>query len=660
MTTSSPSDSAPTASALALPPGSALQEFRVLSVIGEGGFGIVYLAEDTLLGRRVAVKEYMPTQLAARAGGRTVRVRSDEHAEAFDAGRRSFINEARMLAQFKHRSLVEVFRYWEENGTAYMAMPFYNGPTMRTAIGNRAESVDQIWLARILLPLMDALEHMHRANVYHRDIAPDNILLLGEDYPVLLDLGAARHIIGNVTQAVTVMLKPGYAPIEQYSDGDPTRQGPWTDVYALGAVIYFAIQRKSPIASISRLEKDALPSLAALAPRGFTDQFLQAVDWALRPRPEDRPQSIAAFRDALGIQMEVAAVTDGRGPGERNDLLDPLEALAQVAQRRNTGDRTTTSRTASAATAAAITASTTGAKAAATAPAAAEPIAVAPIATLPAATRVIPLDPPSAALESGLATIPPTRLEQPRYVPTPAAAAAGLAPTRVLPVAIAPPLTSSVSPPSAVTPPLPKPRPPLLAIIGGLAAIAAATTIVWLVARPGETPPGPLPNPVAQRPVPTSPEIPPPVPGLSSTRPAAGDPQTVPATPLPSDQSATPPAVGAAPPIAGAASPAAGAAPPAAGAAPPTDKPDAPTAAANKPAADSTAAGTTGTVNVNVRPWGEVFVNGAARGVSPPLRQLPLAPGTYSIELRNPASPPLVRQVVVRAGQSIDLNHEFQ
>lgn len=260
-------------SANALAPGTQLQEFRILSVIGEGGFGIVYLADDTLLGRRVAIKEYMPSQFASRTQQQTVQVLSERHADSFDAGRRSFINEARTLAQFKHRALVDVFRYWEENGTAYMAMPFYDGPTLRVAIGKRTEGVDQAWLCGILDPLLDALAHMHAANVYHRDIAPDNILLVDDNHPVLLDLGAARHIAAHRTEAVTVMLKPGYAPIEQYA-GAAARQGPWTDIYALGAILYFAIRRKPPMPAVSRIEKDTLRSLASLAPPGFSEGFL--------------------------------------------------------------------------------------------------------------------------------------------------------------------------------------------------------------------------------------------------------------------------------------------------------------------------------------------------------------------------------------------------
>ena len=232
-----------------LPKGTRLQEFEITGVVGEGGFGIVYEANDTLLQRRVAIKEYMPAQLASRTAGRTVKVRSPEQLETFEAGLRSFINEARMLAQFKHAALVEVFRFWEENGTAYMAMPYYEGRTLKQFLSAHPEMANERWLRSMLAPLLDALEHMHEARIFHRDIAPDNILILKSGLPLLLDLGAARRIIGDMTQAITVILKPGYAPIEQYGEESGSRQGPWTDIYALAAVLYFAITRRTPPAA---------------------------------------------------------------------------------------------------------------------------------------------------------------------------------------------------------------------------------------------------------------------------------------------------------------------------------------------------------------------------------------------------------------------------
>lgn len=277
-------------------------------VVGEGGFGIVYLAQDRQLQRTVAIKEYMPASLASRGEGRSVVVRSERYQDTFSAGLRSFIAEARMLAQFKHPALVEVFRFWEQNGTVYMAMPFYRGKTLREALKGGV-AADERWLKALLGPLMDALEMMHEQSVYHRDIAPDNILVLASGAPVLLDLGAARRIITDLTQAVTVVLKPGYAPIEQYAEDMGVQQGPWTDIYALAAVVHFAIVGRAPVASVSRIMKDSLPPLRVEDHPGFSEAFLVAINRALAVKPEDRPQSISEFRENLGVESFVVPTT---------------------------------------------------------------------------------------------------------------------------------------------------------------------------------------------------------------------------------------------------------------------------------------------------------------------------------------------------------------
>jgi serine/threonine protein kinase len=285
----------------ALPLGTRLGEFEVVSLVGVGGFGIVYLALDHSLGRRVALKEYMPQTLALRGQGAQVNVRSLRHADTFEAGRRSFVNEARLLAQFDHLSLVKVYRFWEANGTAYMVMPFYEGRTLKDALRARPAPPDQAWLERLLAPLLDALETLHGVGVYHRDIAPDNIMLLAGDRPLLLDFGAARRVISDMTQALTVILKPGYAPIEQYAEVAEMKQGAWTDIYALAAVVYFAITGKTPLPAVSRIVNDTLVPLAVQAAGRYSDAFLRAIDAGLAVKPPQRPQTAAAFRTLLGL-----------------------------------------------------------------------------------------------------------------------------------------------------------------------------------------------------------------------------------------------------------------------------------------------------------------------------------------------------------------------
>lgn len=284
-----------------LPVGTRLGEFELIELIGIGGFGVVYLAEDHSLGRKVALKEYMPTSLASRSQGPQVNVKSQRHAETFEAGRRSFVNEARLLAQFDHSALVKVYRFWEDNGTAYMVMPFYEGITLKTALERMDSPPDENWLKRMLAPVLEALAVIHAADVFHRDIAPDNIMLIGGERPLLLDFGAARRVISDMTQALTVILKPGYAPIEQYAEMPELKQGAWTDIYALAAVVYRAILGRTPPPSVGRMMNDTMQPLAELAAGRYSDAFLRAIDRALAVKPQDRPQSIEEFRILLGI-----------------------------------------------------------------------------------------------------------------------------------------------------------------------------------------------------------------------------------------------------------------------------------------------------------------------------------------------------------------------
>jgi len=282
-----------------LAPGFRIFEYEIQRVIGEGGFGIVYLARDSHLERIVAIKEYMPSALASRQSDMSVAVKSERYAETFDAGLKSFINEARLLAQFDEPALLKVHRFWEANGTAYMVMPYYNGPTLKQWLDKQPVPPSEAWLKQMVAPLIDALDVLHGQNIYHRDIAPDNVLLLDTGLPLLLDFGAARRIIGDLTQALTVVLKPGYAPMEQYAEVATMRQGPWTDVYALAATLYFAAVGRAPPPSVGRMMNDDLKLASKLLAGRYSAQFLKAIDQGLALKPADRPQSMAQFRTLL-------------------------------------------------------------------------------------------------------------------------------------------------------------------------------------------------------------------------------------------------------------------------------------------------------------------------------------------------------------------------
>jgi hypothetical protein len=301
-----PAIEAPPRAAFAAPlaAGTALRDCVVTGVVGQGGFGIVYRAEDAVARRPIAVKEYLPAQLAVRGPDGRLEPSSAVHAETYAAGLRGFLDEARLLERIRHPGLVEVLGCWEENGTAYMAMPLYDGPTLEEVIAGHPDGLAPDVLRAIVDPLLGALATIHAAGCVHRDVSPDNVIVRPDAGAVLLDLGAARRLIGDRVRATTVMLKAGYAPIEQYGDDPDCRIGPWSDVYALGAVMHHAIRGEPPSASPLRVMRDTREPLAVQGAPGYPTAFLAAVDAAMAIRPEERPPSAQALRARLGLPDE--------------------------------------------------------------------------------------------------------------------------------------------------------------------------------------------------------------------------------------------------------------------------------------------------------------------------------------------------------------------
>ncbi|WP_077001218.1 serine/threonine-protein kinase [Variovorax sp. KK3] len=317
-------------SARVLPEGARLQDYEIAGPIGEGGFGIVYLAWDPAKEQHVAIKEYMPAVLAARdQASAAVIVRSPRHDDNFRIGLRSFLNEARILQRFDHRALVRVLHYWEGNGTAYMAMPYYQGPTLARALADLGRPPSEDELRGWLRPLLDALATLHDVHCLHRDIAPDNILLT-EEGPVLLDFGAARRVIDGAGQSPTLVFKPGFTPLEQYAELATMRQGPWTDLYALAAVVYTAIAGQPPVSSVEREPDDPLRPLSTLARGRYSAPFLATIDAALALHPKDRPQNAAAFWEGLVGRDRVVAQPDAQSESKSDAKAeaDPAEPPA--------------------------------------------------------------------------------------------------------------------------------------------------------------------------------------------------------------------------------------------------------------------------------------------------------------------------------------------
>lgn len=322
---------------IALAAGTRMYEFEITALLGKGGFGIVYLAYDHSLQRQVALKEFMPPALAVREPDGTVSARADAQIDTFRAGLRSFVNEAQLLARFDHPSLVKVHRFWEAKGTAYTVMPYYQGQTLKQTLSELGGPPEEAWLKDLLSPLLDAIDHIHRAQCFHRDIAPDNILIVEGGRPVLLDFGAARHVIGDMTHDFTAILKPGYAPVEQYDDMTCLRQGAWTDLYALACVVYFAVTGQAPRPSVTRLIRDDLEPLAKLATGRYSTEFLRGIDRAMAVRPEDRPQSVAEFRASIGLaerRQRPRMMTPTQAPAvavlEASTLSEPLPSAMSM------------------------------------------------------------------------------------------------------------------------------------------------------------------------------------------------------------------------------------------------------------------------------------------------------------------------------------------
>ncbi|KWH51833.1 serine/threonine-protein kinase [Burkholderia cepacia] len=754
-----------------LPLGHRLGELQLDEVLGIGGFGIVYRAFDRTLRRAVAIKEYMPSMLATRGGDYTVSLRSERFAQAFDAGRGAFLNEARLLAQFDHPGLVKVLHFWESHGTAYMVMPFYEGRTLKQLLDGGMR-ISETQLRNIVGALLGALDTLHRAQCFHRDVALDNVLIRPNGSAILLDFGAARKRIGDLVDDGAMMIKPGYAPIEQYTDDPAFSQGPWTDLYALGAVMHAMITGELPPAAVVRSIKDTYRPLASRElPAGelYSPAFLAAVDHALQLRIPDRPESVAAFAAELGLRdfdrtgsgygaPAVPPVGDaGRGGGDKGAAsveagtasvaaatsigaggtasggaapptqagagpvstpTDTVSASPGVSDGKpETDDVSPTLKAATHGAAATVAAGAFAASAAHASRPAAKPVeSDAPNGDVerakePAAARTDPHD------ETGARSARPDTDIGARgaagSAKADAFAAEGAGAGAASTTAPYPAASSSASSGGASVPPgaqhgqaiagSRKRRLPVYAggAVVALIAVGLAATYLSRPARvadepapvasqpqagtspPASTPaatlaqqgPTPIVVPPSSLPAGSSAQVPPPR--------VAAEPASTPAVEAAPQVATTvtnpaPPPAGASPAIAPAGSldaservvnvpPSEAAVPPVTTPTPAPKPPDSQTAVAavnalpaeQQPRAPK--AQETVQVRFNVRPWGDVYVNGARRGASPPLRSVSLTPGVYVIEIRNGSLPPLHRTVAIDFGSKpVNIDYAFE
>lgn len=283
---------------IALPPGTRLrEEYKIGPVLGTGSFGITYRARDRHLDTPVAIKEYYPRHLVGRAeDALTVRPHTDGDTDTFEYGRRRFREEAQMLARFDHPNIVQVHSYFEEHGTGYLVMDYYEGRTLAETLAHRGGILPADEAVPVVQRILRGLEPVHDAGVLHRDVDPQNVYRTEEGQVVLIDFGAAREAIGERSQSLSVVLKPGYAPYEQYHDSD--NQGPWTDVYACAATLYKCLTGLRPPDATRRLEDDELVSPRE-AGADVSLELSLAVMKGLALHPEQRPASAAVYAQML-------------------------------------------------------------------------------------------------------------------------------------------------------------------------------------------------------------------------------------------------------------------------------------------------------------------------------------------------------------------------
>ena len=291
---------------LALKPGAILNgRYTVGRVLGQGGFGITYIALDDNTGERVAIKEYFPTEFAGRgATASSVQVHSDEQEENYEYGKTRFLEEAKTLAALNgDEHIVRIYSYFEENNTAYFVMEYVDGVGLDKYMAQNGGRLSPEEASRLLLPLMSSLEKVHARGIVHRDIAPDNVLVTKDGSAKLIDFGAARYSTGEKSKSLDVILKHGFAPKEQYMRRG--RQGPFTDVYALAATYYYAITGKVPPEAIERIDDDNLvppSSLGIKLPEAAEDALFKA----LEVNAPDRFQSMSEFYSAMQAALPSA------------------------------------------------------------------------------------------------------------------------------------------------------------------------------------------------------------------------------------------------------------------------------------------------------------------------------------------------------------------
>ena len=305
-----------------LPRGILLDNFIIESVLGRGSFGITYLARNETLQNQVAIKEYLPRDVAFRKADAKVYPFSDEKNENFQYGMESFLEEARTIVKFRHPNIVRVLSFFRKNGTAYIVMEYEKGQTLKYYVNNN-KTISEDQLLAIFCPICHGLAVMHTLDYIHRDIKPDNIVIREDGTPVLIDFGTARYTGRQKSEEFTQIFTEGYAPYEQCNPMW-SKQGAWTDIYSLGATLYFVLSKKRLIPSQIRVIDDPFEPLKREDYIRYSPHIIDAINWSLAFHPDNRPPSIIQWHDVLCQRQSIGTTH------QHNPIEDASTVIIQV------------------------------------------------------------------------------------------------------------------------------------------------------------------------------------------------------------------------------------------------------------------------------------------------------------------------------------------
>jgi len=299
-----------------LPIGSRVDQYRILKVLGVGGFSVVYLAAELESDCSVVIKEYMPKRLATREENGNVAPKGEGDTSLFHQGRSLFLHEARTLANIKHKNIVDVSNFFSANDTVYMVMSYVEGVNLQAYIRDHKGGLSEKFIRTIFSRLLEGLKHIHSMGILHLDIKPGNIHIRPGGVPILLDFGAVHQQRLSRQNKPSQVISPGYSPYEQCQPGG--YMGPWSDLYAIGTTMRACIEGAAPISANDRMLQDRLKPMSSYGRKGYSKSLLAAIDWAMEPDPLLRPQSVDEFLSAMNEGYEEA----GHGEASQDAFMD--------------------------------------------------------------------------------------------------------------------------------------------------------------------------------------------------------------------------------------------------------------------------------------------------------------------------------------------------